>query len=291
MKLIAIDMDGTLLSKDDTISQANREAIYEAQNQGNRIAICSGRSILDIKEIMLRDNIVASIIGGNGSTIYHLETLKQLSLSPELLHELIEIVETENLYYEIYTNDGILVKESSKEILEMERNQLLEKSPHLNPDELDSKIHTQLTQHHMHIVPNFEVKDVASQSPYKICVFSFFDEKRARLQERIADRNDIMTTSGMPEVIEIGHKDASKAYGLTYLANHFNIPIENTIAIGDNLNDISMFEIAGISIAMENAREEAKKAAKYMTKSRDEDGVAHALKKFVLNPELVLSQK
>ncbi|WP_264371405.1 HAD hydrolase family protein [Virgibacillus necropolis] len=81
----------------------------------------------------------------------------------------------------------------------------------------------------------------------------------------------------------MGHSQASKGNALKFLASHFGIPVEDTVAIGDNLNDISMFEIAGRCIAMENAEEIVKKQATYITKHHNDDGVAYALREYVLD--------
>lgn len=90
-----------------------------------------------------------------------------------------------------------------------------------------------------------------------------------------------MTTSGHTK-LEIAHADASKGHALQFMAGHLNIPMENTVAIGDNFNDLSMFEAAGISIAMGNAEEQVKARSTYVTKTHNENSVAHALRTYIL---------
>lgn len=282
MKLIAIDMDGTLLSSDGTISNVNRDAIKEVQKEGNLVTICSGRSILDILEILQKSNIEASVIGGNGAVIYHKQYLKMLSLSLNLLYELIDMVESEGLYYEIYTNRGIVVQESNKDILYREVEEVLAYDYTTNHQYYEHKIGIQFNQHHLMNVPSIKDLDFLVLQPYKIYAFSFIKEKRDRFQAAIKSRKDISITTGGTETIEIGHPEASKGFGLAYLANYFCIPLEKTIAIGDNLNDISMFQISGVSVAMGNAIEEVKQKAMYVTTNCDEDGVANALQKYII---------
>lgn len=282
MKLIAIDLDGTLLQLDGTISEANRKAIYKAQKEGHRVSICSGRALHDIQEILRKNEIEASIIAGNGATVFDRKILKHLAIPETVLEMLIHIAESAELYYEIYTNEGIFSLQKGRKLLEDERDQLLAANPDESRETFDRKIAIQYAQHHLQIVPDLKDLDFSKLAPYKFYIFSFLQEKRQTFKEKIAQLDDISLTSGAFEVLEVGHKDASKAYGLTYLADHFNIPLKNTVAIGDNLNDISMFEVSGTSIAMANGREEAKQAAKHITKSRDEDGVAYALENYVL---------
>ena len=282
MKLIAIDLDGTLLQLDGTISEVNRQAIDRVQEAGHRVTICSGRALHDILEILRKNQIEASIIAGNGALVYHEKILQHLTLPVPIVRKLIEWAESTDLYYEIYTNEGILSPEHGRKLLEKERDQLLAMDSRKNRESLNRKIAIQFDQHHLQIVPDLKKLDFAKNAPYKFYICSFFPEKRQTFQEKLAELDNVSLTSGASAVIEVGHPDASKAFGLKYLADYFHIPLKNTVAIGDNLNDISMFQVAGISIAMANGREEAKQAATYVTKSRDEDGVAYALKKYVL---------
>lgn len=282
MKLIAIDLDGTLLAIDGSISEANRQAIYRAQEQGHRIAICSGRALLDIQGILQKNQIEAAVIAGNGATIYNGNILKQLAIKSEILQKLLDLAESLNLYHEVYTNEGIFGKEEGRNLLEEERDQLLARDPHLDKKIFDLKIGIQFSQHHMRLVPDLRKIPFTEFVPYKFFVYSFHAEKRQQFYREISSMEDISITSGTGEVLEVGNKQANKGFGLQYLANYYKIPLTNTIAIGDNLNDLSMFKVSGISIAMENGHEEAKRVADYVTKSWDEDGVAHALEKFVL---------
>lgn len=95
-------------------------------------------------------------------------------------------------------------------------------------------------------------------------------------------RKDISLTTSGTEKLELGSPLASKGNTLKFMAKHFRIPLEETVAIGDNLNNFTMFENAGMSIAMGNAEDIVKKQATYITKDHDDDGVAYCLRKWVL---------
>ncbi|NPC94223.1 HAD family phosphatase [Bacillus sp. WMMC1349] len=281
MKLIAIDMDGTLLSEDGTISDTNIESLLAAEKKGHRIAICSGRSHHDILQILEHYRLKASIISGNGAVIYHNRLLKQLLLPHETVEELIEIIQNECLLCELYTDKGILIKKNDRQILEDD----LAEQERLNP--VTASIYKRemknlFAQKQIHFVNHFHEADLFTLPIYKINAISYRKEKRDTLLTKLNKRHDISMTSGSLGAIEIGHAQTNKGFGLTFLANFFTIPLKHTVAIGDNFNDIPMFEAAGISIAMGNAHESVKACATYVTDGHHHNGVAKALKDYVL---------
>lgn len=102
---------------------------------------------------------------------------------------------------------------------------------------------------------------------------------------RVLLGNEVHITKSKPHFLEIMHHEGTKGHALTFLANHFGCELSETIAIGDSWNDHEMLECAGLGIAMENAIPDLKKLADYITRSNNEDGVKHAIDKFVLNVE------
>lgn len=282
MKLIAIDMDGTLLSTEHTISKENKEAILEAQKQGNIVAVCSGRALLDIQEIIKQSALDVPIISGNGAIIHNDNILQYLCLPLNVIHPLIIIMDQFQMYFEIYTNEGILVESKGQQILNKEARSLIK----LYPDQrsaIERKLSLQNEQYHLRTVPDCRKLDFSTLQPYKIYAFTFDKEKQEKLKSKLAERIDISITSGGNETVEVGNIAVSKGNALEVLADHFRIPLVDTVAIGDHLNDLSMFRVAGTSIAMGNANDYVKSQATYVTTSYYENGVADALKKYVLN--------
>ena len=282
MKLIAIDLDGTLLSDNGSISKENIKAIHEVQRQGHVVAISSGRSFQDTANILMQAGIDCPIMTGNGAKSYHNgEHLQTLTLSTFVISELIAMLEKDGLYFEVYTKDGIFIEEGKKEILDNEIQQL--KQHHTVSLQWAADIvDIQFNQHGLSFIPNFKAIDFNDLEVYKLFVLSFDIKKLHKLRALLEGRNDISLTSSGDQKLEIGHVDASKGIALKLMAAHFGIPVQHTIAIGDNLNDLSMFQIAGKSIAMGNAEAEVKKQSTYTTKAYHEDGVAFALKKYIL---------
>lgn len=286
MTLVAIDMDGTLLSSDGTISEENINAIHEVQQLGHQITICSGRSHPDIQQILQKYGIRASIISGNGAMVYHEGFVIQLFLSRETVTDLIAILKEHNIFIEIYTEQGILMEENGKPILHGEIDQLAKRGP-IDKDSSKQRADLILNQNSVILVPNIQALDYTKMRVYKINGVSFDPNKRSFMMDLINQRNDISVTTGGPATIEFGHDKANKGYGLQILADYLQIPMEDTLVIGDNFNDIPMFEVAGQSIAMENSEESVKSIATYMTADHNHHGVAKALRKYVVNQSTV----
>ena len=277
MKLIAIDLDGTLLSTDGNISQENKNAIYEAQKSGNIVVISSGRSLHDTRELLKQAEIDCPFITGNGAmTYYSGEVLQQFILPLKTLEKITETIEKYNLHYEIYTNEGILISEKRTYILHNEIQQLNQQSA---KEHATSMVNTQYSQHGIVYVSEFHSIDFAETDPYKVFVLSFKPDALKALHDELAEMDDISLTAGSREKLEIAHVNASKGNGLKSIADYFKVPLEDTVAVGDNLNDISMFKTAVTGIAMENAEQEEKGYADFITKHHNNNGVAYALRK------------
>ncbi|MFU0789545.1 Cof-type HAD-IIB family hydrolase [Virgibacillus proomii] len=284
MKLIAIDLDGTLLADDGTISMENVRSIREVQDKGHVVSIATGRSLQDTKEILRRSNLDCPIIVGNGArSFHHGIDLHQLYLKTDVAKELISFLRDLEVYFEMYTNDGILLEKHMETIL---RKELPNVSKDI-PVSLDQLIAIQRGQHGLQIVDDYETVCSSYEGVYKVFVLSLLSKKRDQLKNWIDSRKDISITSSGREKLEIAHHRASKGYALELLAKHFNIPMKNTVAIGDNFNDLSMFRVAGISISMGNAEDEVKQETTYTTKNYDQHGVAYALRTYVLDDAVV----
>ena len=281
MKLIAIDMDGTLFSNNHTISENNCHAILKAQRQGHIVTFCSGRALHDIQEIIKKVNLEAPIIAGNGAVVFHNKILQILTIPVHILKKIMDIFNDFQLYYEIYTNKGIFIDKTRKEYLYAELNRLKD-DPVFGPM-VEQMVQVQNDQNHLLTVSDFSELNFSMLDPYKMYTVSLDEKKLNHLQQRLSERDDISITNGSHLTVEVGNKQVSKGNALLFLANYFQIPQADTVAIGDNLNDLSMFKAAGTSIAMGNATDFVKSHAKFVTKTNDDDGVAYALEKFVLS--------
>ncbi|GIO24179.1 Cof-type HAD-IIB family hydrolase [Oceanobacillus sp. J11TS1] len=280
MKLIAIDLDGTLLGEDGKISEANQEAIRKRQANGDMVTFCSGRSLHDMRAIAAESDLEVPLICANGAlTEVNGEIIRSQILVGDKLVELMEKVSEAKLYYEIYTNNGVYIEKNKKQILEEEKESLFD-----TPEEKERAneiIQIQNSQYGIVEVDDYLEAGVTELEPYKLFILTFRREELEKLEEKWRDREDIALTTSGYQKLEISHPDASKGNAFAELAAYYNVPQENTVAIGDNFNDVSMFQYAGTAIAMKNAEPKVKEYANHVTKNNDEDGVGYALNELI----------
>lgn len=150
-------------------------------------------------------------------------------------------------------------------------------------EQITTEIEIQYNQYGLQYFTDFQNIEFTELEVYKLFVLTFDMNKMVNLQGKLMGREDISLTNSGKAKLEIGHPETSKGNALLFFADYLGISIKETVTIGDNLNDLSMFEIAGTSIAMENAEEAVKKQSTYITTHHDENGVAEALRKYVLS--------
>ncbi len=280
MKLIAIDLDGTLLGEDGKISEVNQEAIRKRQANGDSVVFCSGRSLHDMKEIAAAANLELPLICANGSlTSVNDEIIRSQILTSDKLIEIMEKVSEAELYFEIYTNKGVYIQKDKQPILEEEKETLFD-----TPEEKENAEHIiqiQNMQYGMVEVDDYLEAGVAELEPYKVFILSFRRQELEKLAEAWKDREDISVTTSGYQKLEVAHPDASKGNALKGLAEYYHIPQEDVVAVGDNYNDVSMFQYAGTAVAMQNAEPEVKEYADHVTRSNEENGVGYALNEII----------
>lgn len=283
VKLVAFDLDGTLLSEEGTISRENRAAVLEAQSGGIKVVISSGRSLHDTQEILKKAEIEATILSGNGAIAFDTGgILKSLVMPGPVVEEIFSLLKADGHYFELYTKDGVTVEKNGKTQLQDEIQRLKAGDASFPVDWATRSIEIQYEQQGLKFVERYEDLNFTEAGIYKIFVFSFDREKLDTFRKKINNRTDISITTSGSAKLEIAHPEANKGAALEFIAAHFGIPMEETAAIGDNLNDLSMFKVAGISIAMGNAEEEVKKHSTYITRDCEEDGVAYGIRKYLL---------
>lgn len=278
VKLIAIDLDGTLLSGHTHISEVNNQAIRTAQQEGIIVTIATGREHGNVRDICKSSGLETPVISSNGSVIHDEQDqqLFTLPLEREAANEVLAWLENKEYYYQVHTDRGIYTVNNSHQLLAMEVDRLLS----TDPDPSLLKMLEAMQFHHEHTgflrIPSFtQIPDHADL--YNIMALSLDPVKLQVGREQFANREDMTMVISGHYNFEMEHKDASKGFALQRLAAHFNIPIEQTMAIGDNYNDVSMLKIAGKGVAMGNADLEVQSYADEVTKTNEEDGVAHAI--------------
>lgn len=268
IRLIAIDLDGTLLTDDKQISDRNKEVLTKAKEQGVKVVLCTGRPLFAIEPYLdrleLRDEGDYSITF-NGSSVQKNDTAETLlahSLSFDEVSRVAKVMRKLNLPLDIISVDTVIHLDTAKEphtSIYESMNPLL-KVEHATLETLD--------------------KDRLFNKMVVAVETSYLDEKIAQLPKELLEEFNIMKSR--VNLLEIIHKEASKAAGIDELANYLGIKQSEVMAIGDEANDFSMIEYAGMGVVMDNGSQEVKDIAQFITKSNEEDGVAHAVETFVL---------
>lgn len=256
-KLILIDSDGTLKRSDGSISVRSKKAILKNKKIGNKIIICTARPRYQTIDIMKESGASEIIVSSNGSEIYDCDKktiLKSIFINKEDIYNLIKCA---------YLKDVRLI---------------------LTADNFDYV--TKEPRNSCQILLNeFEFMNQLKDIDIKQCMF--IDKKNQiiyEIKETLKKNKNIRIVDEIREDdpyeekwFSIANSNSSKGNALQFLSDYLSIPIKNTIAIGNDKNDISMFEKCGYSVAVSNSSKEIQCLTDFVTSSNDEDGVANVL--------------
>ncbi|XIH10987.1 Cof-type HAD-IIB family hydrolase (plasmid) [Priestia aryabhattai] len=284
MKLICLDMDGTTLSSKNEIDPENIKAIRDAQKAGHIVMVLSGRAPESINALLHKYNLECPVGGSNGTAVFAEGKLLELTSLTIEQNKLVALeVEKEFIPYKIYTNKGIFMPKDWSERLnrvlssnsipsEYYKNENFERMTRV-PDESEG------TQYFDCIQTLLEDREVTIQ---KFFMLTLDPKQKDRLLVNLKGINDTYITTSSPFNVEVMNINGNKGNGLKVMAKYYGISLEDTVAIGDQFNDIPMFKVAGLSIAMGNAEKEVKAESDVITLTNDENGVAHAIYRYIL---------
>ena len=283
-KLVAIDLDGTLLNSYGQVSEKNKQAIKNAQANGVEIVLASGRSTNSVKNIANEIGDCKYIICGNGSLIYDLqkeEIIYDKFIEKSKALQIIKICEQNSIYYNVYTENMVIAKTLSNNVLfyhQENANKPENKKTKIN---LVDNIYEYVEELENENILKFTISDTSS------IIFNSIIKKLREIKKidvlDVAHMSRKIIKSGTEEVsleyyyTEITCEDVDKWNAIEWLTDKLNIQKEETMAIGDNVNDKLMIENAGIGVAMGNSAPYIKEIADRVVANNNEDGVAEAL--------------
>lgn len=281
IKLVASDLDGTLIDNNNFIPQKNMEAIASIHNKNVNFAICTGKTYSITKDICSKCNASYGIFG-NGTQIINLKTGEEIYkniVSIEDFNICYEIAKKHNLHVHIYTDSEIVT--SKLEYMDL-RNYILNGSK--NSDSLKFKIINDL---HSYVNKNksqiFKLV-ISSQSSLDAIKTTILEKSNLNINhiKKTKQYKDTIINKEY-EYLDITPKNIGKGYALNYLSNLLNVNTQDIMAIGDNVNDIDMLKVSGIGVTLSDAYDEIKKVATYTTTNSVADsGFAEAVYKFVV---------
>ncbi|MBO0428506.1 HAD family phosphatase [Vagococcus fluvialis] len=280
IKMIASDMDGTLLSSHLAISETNKEAVLEAQAQGIEFMVATGRAYSEAKPALDDAGIKCCMITGNGAQIFdeNGEAIVTFSIDKKTTKEIMTTLREKNLYFELMTTNGVYA-ESQPQRVENFATLLANQVPHLTFKMAIAMASTHLNMLPVHYINNYD--ELLVDDSVEILKVIAFSDEGPKLLRPIADELEangpLYVTASFPNNIEINHKDAQKGNAVKLMAEKRGIELEDVMTIGDNFNDVSMLKVAGVSFAMGNAEEDVKKIAKYEADTNMNHGVGKAI--------------
>ena len=267
-KILFTDLDGTLLDSVKNISRNNLEAIDKMIMQGHKFVITTGRPIQSAIQISRRYGWTGHgyyIASYNGGLIYDCGEDKAMVRFPvkrEYVRHILDEAYSAGIHAHTYDDVNVVSERDTEEL------RAYCKAIMVPPVVVDDAV--------------LYLKD----DPIKVIVISrdshsVLDDFRDRLAPYCEGR--LATVFSSPILLEFANPKATKGLAVSYMCDHFNIPIGDSVAAGDEENDISMIEAAGVGVAMSNATEEVKATADYVTKrDNDHDGIEEIINRFIL---------
>lgn len=282
IKLIASDLDGTIIDNEHSIPEDNMKAIGELQKSKTNFAICTGKTYSITKDFC--KNLHANYgIFGNGSQIIDLttgEVIAKKLLSLDEIKLCLSVAKKYNLHVHAYTENSIITENPlymdlrnsilfPSKIQVQKINNIFEfinkERPVILKLVLSSASSLSKVKEDLEIITNLTITHITKTGKYK---------------DKIIDKEY--------EYLDVSPLNVTKGYALEVLSNYLNLKKEEVLSIGDNINDIDMFKTSGISVAINNAYDEVKQVASYTTTNSVENaGFAEAIYKFISSNDIL----
>ena len=266
-KLIALDIDGTLINSSHQLTENVKQSIQKAKQKGVKVVLCTGRPLKGVESFLEELNLkeegdyAATFNGALVQDTFSKSPISHWTLKYDDLVELYNLSEeigSRSHFYETKTLYTFNKEVSDYTVLE-----------------------AHLTGIHLNITTLEEVpKDISMSKFMMIDHPEILDECIKKIPEKYYEKYTIVRST--PFFLEFLNPDANKGSGISLLAKELGLSKDEIICVGDAGNDKHMIEYAGLGVAMGNATDEIKEIADYITLSNNEDGVAHVINKFIL---------
>jgi Cof subfamily protein (haloacid dehalogenase superfamily) len=266
-KLIALDIDGTLLNSDKTISDENKAAISAARAKGVQVVLVSGRptsgmiNSLEALGMMSDEDYVLSF---NASVVQRVKSktiIRSQILTGKEAKQLAKLAEKLNVYVHAFSH--------TKGLITNAHNDQTDRESRINGEPIS--------------LIDFETLE-DDENIFKVMLVHHEPQLTAAINQLPAELYEQFTiVQSAPYFLEFLNKQSNKGIGVKALADYLSIPAEQVICMGDAGNDFHMIQYAGLGVAMGNATDDIKAIADHITVSNDEHGVAKVIEQYVLN--------
>lgn len=276
IKMICIDMDGTLLNRGKKISEYSKEIIKKVHDMGVEIVVTTGRIYNNAEYFSNLLGVKSPVIASNGAIVREKENsnvIYECSIPDNSCLGILDALIDNKLLFHVYTTDTIFCNNNlTKGLTQFYLN--------LQAKKEDMKLKYEVIRDKQTWK---KILDENKNDITKFIAFSLKNKKIVKLRNLLESSDEVVCYGSGSHSLEINSKNVSKGSAVKALAEYYNIEAENIMCIGDNENDVSMIEYAGIGVAMGNAIDAVKKVADYITETNDEDGVAKAIKEIIID--------
>ncbi|MBK5072671.1 HAD family hydrolase [Budviciaceae bacterium CWB-B4] len=260
LKMVVTDLDGTLLTSTDRLTQASVNAFVSLKQQGILPVVATGRMLSEAQFAVEGIGATNYFMGMNGAQTVNLqtqETIYQKTLDLTTAQTLTDILDELGVFYQIYSHTSVYTRQ------------------HWLSDMSASGMKAEyIRRFASSILPFSQVDELGAVKMFVICKDA---DKQQVMRERLAALESVILVSSYPNYFEILPKGLNKGDALLRLCSHLGIALHEVAAIGDSDNDIEILSQAGVAIAMGNAYQRVKEVADHIAPSNDDDGVAYAL--------------
>ena len=264
-KLIALDMDGTLLQSDGTVSKETQEALKQSREQGVMVTLSTGRPFQGVLDYIDQLGLSGPMITYNGAMIVEVEGRKIV------FHQSLKADDARQVI-----NLGL---ERDTTIILWSDNKL-----YVNRYDDHAKVYEGIAKTKAIVIEDYE--QVIKEGITKVLWFDNVENTNRYLVELVGKVNESVNyCTSRPYFLEFFDGNVSKAEAMAFIGKTYDIKQEEMMAIGDGFNDLSMLEYAGLGVAMGNAEDGVKIKADYVTRSNDDNGIANVIESFILKAE------
>ncbi len=262
IKMIATDIDGTILPYNGIFSQKTKDCIKKLIEKNIKVVLVTGRMHSSATPIAAQLGLNTPVISYQGGLVKDFEgnTLYQRNLDSDCAKKIIQWARENNVHLNLYINDKLYVENDDEHIQFYIKGKFVD-----------------------YTVCSFD--DLDLENINKLLAIDINDSKRVTSCMEILrkDYPNLYIVKSTPNFCEICSKEAKKSLSVEFLYNMWGLKREEVLTIGDQNNDLDLIECGGIGVAMGNATEELKDAADYITDTVENDGFVKAVEKFVLN--------
>lgn len=266
VRLVFIDMDDTFVGPDKTIPRDNLRILDVAAERGVQFVPCTGRSLRGVPRELVTHPSVRHAVCGGGALVYDVrsgEIIREVPIAKELVRSLYEDVRDQRVTFDLFTPEGVF---ASREHL-----------PLYNQIEMTEATRRMVVSQRTFV--DCDTEELIERTPTICRVNVLFGDERGRrvTWDAVEARPELFGASSIPMNVEVTSVEATKGTALVWLCERLGVDVADTVAFGDSGNDVAMLDVAGDSVAMENASPEVKAHARHVAPRCELAGVARYL--------------